>query len=78
GQKLGAGIATLTYVLGPDAVLLGGGVAAGFDLFYDALRTELWRRVLPSSREDLKILPAALGNQAGMLGAARLALRKFI
>lgn len=77
GTTLGAGLASLIYVLSPEAILLGGGVAASFELFYPALKAEVWRRVLPSSREQLQILPATLGNQAGMLGAAKLALRKF-
>ena len=77
GKTLGAGLASLAYVLSPDAIMLGGGVAAGFELFADALKTELWRRVLPSSREGLQIIPASLGNRAGMLGAAKLALQKF-
>ena len=77
GTTLGTGLASLIYVLSPDAIILGGGVAASFELFFPALKTELWRRVLPSSRENLQILPASLGNQAGMLGAAKLAFRKF-
>ena len=77
GKILGTGLASLTYILSPDAILLGGGVAASFELFFSSLQRELWRRVLPSSREALQILPASLGNQAGMLGAAKLALRTF-
>jgi glucokinase len=77
GTTLGVGLASLTYVLSPDAIILGGGVAASFELFFPSLKTELYRRVLPSSRESLAILPASLGNQAGMLGAAKLALGKF-
>ena len=75
GTNLGTGLASLTYVLSPDAIILGGGVAASFDLFFPSLKTELHRRVLPSSRENLSIIPANLGNEAGMLGAAKLALR---
>lgn len=77
GTTLGAGLASLTYVLSPDAIIFGGGVSASFELFFPSLQGELWRRVLPSSREGLQILPASLGNQAGMLGAAKLAFRKF-
>jgi glucokinase len=41
------------------------------------VQAEIERRVLPTSREDLQILVAELGNQAGMAGAARLAWQRF-
>jgi glucokinase len=77
GRDLGAGLASLLYVLTPQAVLLGGGVAASAEFFLPALKAELEQRVMPTSRTGLKILPAQLGNRAGMLGAARLALQTF-
>lgn len=77
GRHLGAGLASLIYVLTPEAVILGGGISAGADLFLPSLWEELSQRVLPSSREGLQILVAKLGNQAGMTGAARLALQRF-
>ncbi len=73
GRDLGAGIASLVYVLTPEAVILSGGISASFEFFYPTLWEELQTRVLPSSREGLRVLPAALGNQAGEVGAAKLA-----
>jgi glucokinase len=73
GRDLGAGIASLVYILTPEAVILSGGVSASFEFFYPTLWEELQARVLPSSREGLHVLPAALGNQAGEVGAAKLA-----
>jgi glucokinase len=73
GRDLGAGLASLIYVLTPQAVIIGGGVSASADLFFPAMQQEIERRVLPSSRANLQILPAELGNQAGMVGAAKLA-----
>lgn len=73
GQELAAGIASTIYVLAPEAVIIGGGVCAAWDLFFPTLNTELERRVKPTSREALQILRAELGNQAGMAGAAKLA-----
>lgn len=77
GRRLGAGLASLIYVLTPEAVILGGGISAGADLFLSTVWQEIEARVLPSSREGLQILVAQLGNQAGVVGAARLALQKF-
>jgi glucokinase len=75
GRDLGAGLASLVYVLTPEAVIIGGGVSASAKFFFPALQAELERRVLPSSRTGLQILPAELGNQAGIVGAAKLALQ---
>ena len=77
GQWLGAGIASLVYVLTPEAVIVGGGISAAADLFLPTTLAELETRVLLSSREGLQLLVAELGNQAGMVGAARLALQRF-
>ena len=73
GKTLGAGIASLVYVLTPEAVILGGGISASAEYFFPATLAEIQRRVHPSSRVGLKLLKAALGNNAGMIGAAKLA-----
>ncbi|PSN10179.1 glucokinase [filamentous cyanobacterium CCT1] len=77
GRWLGAGIASLVYVLTPEAVIIGGGISAAAELFLPTTLAELERRVLPSSREGMQVLVAKLGNQAGIVGAARLALQHY-
>lgn len=77
GQRLGQGLSSLLYVLTPHLVLLGGGLSAAFPHFLPALRREVEERVLPESRGNLRIERCALGNGAGRLGAARLALDHF-
>lgn len=77
GRWLGAGIASLVYVLTPEAVILGGGISAAAELFLPTTQAELDARVLLSSREGMQVLVAELGNQAGMAGAARLALQQY-
>lgn len=76
GRDLAAGLASLVYVLTPEAIIIGGGVSASADFFFPALQAELERRVLPSSRPGLQLLKAELGNQAGIAGAAKLAWQK--
>lgn len=76
GEYLGAGLASLIYVLTPEAVVIGGGVCASAEFFFPATLAEIERRVLPSSRAGLQLLCAQLGNQAGMVGAAKLAWSK--
>jgi len=53
GCELAAGLASLLYVLTPEAVIIGGGISASFEWFYPALLEELETRVLASSREGL-------------------------
>jgi len=73
GRDLGAGIASLIYVLTPEAIVIGGGISASADFFFPTVLSEIEQRVLPSSRAGLQLLKAELGNQAGMVGAAKLA-----
>jgi glucokinase len=76
GQDLGAGLASSIYILTPEAVIIGGGVSASAEFFFPAALAEIERRVLPTSRAGLQLLTAELGNQAGMVGAAKLAWQK--
>lgn len=73
GRDLGIGLTSLMYVLTPEAIIIGGGVSASAEFFLPAAKAEIEKRVLPTSRVGLQILPAELGNCAGMLGAAKLA-----
>jgi glucokinase len=77
GRDLGIGLASLIYVLTPEAIIIGGGVSASAEFFFPAVLAEIEQRVLPSSRQGLKLIPAELGNQAGIVGAAKLALQRL-
>jgi glucokinase len=77
GRGLGAGLASLLYVLTPEAVIFGGGISSSAQFFLPAVEAEIKQRVLPTSREGLQLLSAELGNQAGMTGAARLAWQQI-
>jgi glucokinase len=77
GRYLGIGLASIIYILTPEAIIIGGGISAGAEFFLPAVREEIEWRVLPSSREDLQLLVAELGNQAGIVGAAKLAWTKL-
>lgn len=78
GALLGAGLTSLIYVLTPEAIIIGGGVSQSAKFFLPAVEAEINKRVLPTSREGLKILTAKLGNQAGITGAAKLAWDSII
>ena len=72
GRVLGAGLASLIYVLTPEAVIIGGGISASSRFFLSSTMAEIEERVVSPSRTGLQLLTAELGNKAGMLGAAKL------
>jgi len=74
GRALGVVLAGLVNVFNPEAICLAGGMAGAFDLLEPPLRKELEARCFRLALEGLVILPAALGPDAGLIGAARLAL----
>lgn len=73
GRDLGIGLTSSIYILAPEAVVIGGGVSASAEFFFPSAYAEIERRVLPSSRVRLQLLPAQLGSFAGTIGAAKLA-----
>ena len=72
GDRLGAGLAGIAMALNPEMIVLGGGVMAAADLVIEPARAELRRRALAPAR-DVRVERAALGEEAGMIGAALLA-----
>ncbi|NEQ29266.1 MAG: ROK family protein, partial [Microcoleus sp. SIO2G3] len=76
GRYLGIGLTSLIYVLTPQAVVIGGGVSGSAEFFIPFVQAEIEQRVLPTSRLGLQILPAELGNFAGIAGSAKLAFSK--
>jgi glucokinase len=78
GRRLGVGLSSLIYVLTPELVLIGGGLSAASAHFLPAVLAEVEQRVQRESRQGLELRRCALGNGAGRLGAARLALDRLL
>lgn len=76
GADLARGLAGLISVLDPAAIVLGGGLMAARDLWEPALRKALPRLLVAASQAEIPLLPAALGDDAGLLGAALWAVAK--
>lgn len=71
GRWLGVGIAALIDVIDPDVVVVGGGAADAGDLLLAPARAVAASGVLGAGhRPPVPVLPAALGNDAGAIGAA--------
>lgn len=77
GSTLGVGISSLVYMFTPELVLVGGGISGAATHFLPSVRKEVAQRVQAMSRQGLRIDVCALGNGAGRLGAARLAIQRL-
>ncbi|WP_372728572.1 ROK family glucokinase [Nocardioides sp.] len=76
GRWLGEGIASLTAILDPAVVVIGGGVSEAEDLLLDPIRAAFLAQLAGRGhRPVLEIRKAELGNRAGLIGAADLARR---
>lgn len=76
GRWLGEGIASLTAVLDPAVVAIGGGVADADELLLEPAREAFLGQLTGRGhRPELQIRRASLGNRAGLIGAADLARR---
>lgn len=75
---LGLGLGGLINVLGPEIVIIGGGVTGALGAPWIArIRESARRQILTDPEQQIKIEQAALGDNAGILGAALLAREKF-
>lgn len=74
GTYLGIAIAGILNVLNPAVVVLGGGMAGAWNLFISSLHEEIRKRAFHEPAERARIVRAKLGSDAGLFGAARLAL----
>jgi glucokinase len=74
GRNLGVGIASYVNIFNPEVVVIGGGVIAAGELLLAPARDEMLARALRPSRDVVRVVAARFGTEAGMIGAATLAL----
>ena len=68
-DRIAFGITGLIHVFNPEIVLIGGGISREEERFICPLREKILSRAMPRFAEDLEVEAAALGNNAGLLGA---------
>lgn len=73
-KKLATAVMNCCWLLNPEAIVIGGGVAKAGDLLFLPLQKHLFDQLSGPFKDHLKILPARFGSEAGMVGAATLAL----
>lgn len=77
GRALGIGCKNLVNLLNPEAIVLGGERLDAWELFLPAFEEEVRRHSFPKEAEELAIVPAQLGEDGFLIGAATLAVQEF-
>ncbi|NIK79940.1 glucokinase [Paenibacillus castaneae] len=72
---LGKSMAMIAIVLNPQYFIIGGGVSKAGDFLFDQIREVFEKYTQDQAKEEVKIVAATLGNNAGVVGAAGLILR---
>ena len=73
GHVLGSGIGSLVNIFNPEVVVVGGGFGAAGDLLLEPARERVHREALEPARDLVRIVPAVLGSDAGLVGAGMVA-----
>ena len=77
GRRIGEVLATLVNFFNPERIVITGGVSHAGNPLLAGIREAVYRRALPLAARDLDITISALGEQAGRVGAARMALDAY-
>jgi glucokinase len=75
GVYLGVAMADYVNIFNPDIIVIGGGVSAAWKMFAQPAREEVLRRAFPLPVQRCRIGPAECGDDAGLIGAAWLAVQ---
>ena len=74
GQLIGHSVATLTSLMNPSLIVLGGSVAQTSDIVLAAIREAVYRESHPLTTRDLRILRSKMGSSSGLVGSAMVAV----
>ena len=77
GDELGAALASVVWIVNPDMIVIGGGVAKAGELLFEPVRRSIRARTSDIIHANLTVVPASLGNDAGIIGNATLALESI-
>lgn len=73
GERLGTLIAGFMNVLNPDYIAIGGGLSLSGALIFKPMRAAIRKKAFPIAARSARVMPAVLGTDAGLIGAACLA-----
>jgi glucokinase len=69
GRKLGAALGSLVNIFNPEVIVIGGGFSQGRDVFLEPALETMKVEALPPGRDLVRVVPALLGPDAGLVGA---------
>jgi glucokinase len=75
GRYLGRAVAAYVNIINPELIIVGGGVTALGELFWSGLERGYREGVLPLPAAACNVVPAALGSNAGLIGAGAMVFR---
>jgi glucokinase len=75
GMYLGIGLANLINIIDPQIIVLTGGAVNGWDLFAAEMYSQVGERAFRATAQQVKIARSECGDNAGLLGAAKIALQ---
>ena len=78
GRRIGEVVASAVNLLNPEAVVVGGDLAAAYDIFVAGLRESLYSQASALATRELVIVPVTHGEQSGVVGCAALAIREVL
>ena len=73
GRRVATSVMNCCWLLNPEAIVIGGGIARAGDLLFDPIKKHLFSQLSGPFKDQLKVLPATFGHEAGLIGAAALA-----
>lgn len=71
-EWVGIGLSGVVNLINPEIIIIGGGVSLAGDIIFNPIREEIKKRSLKIPGEFVKVVPAKLGDSAGMVGASAL------
>lgn len=76
GEYLGVAMVSVVNLLNPEKIIVGGGVGQAGDLILNPIREAIQKRCIPTSAAAVSVVPAQLGESAGVVGASILVNQK--
>lgn len=72
GEYIGIGLSSVVNLLNPEKIIIGGGVADAGDILFEPVKRTIKERAMPIQGASVEVVPAQLGNSAGVIGASLL------
>lgn len=72
GEYIGTGLASVVNLLNPEKIIIGGGVADAGEILLNPIKETIVKRAMSISGSTVQVVPAQLGNTAGVIGASLL------